>query len=108
MKLKKLVKHFDFLTNAEIYLQGSGEPVWKGSMIYLHAAASPKAEYEEFLEDCYNDEDLKAAKKTKKARKLMDYELDTCADYEAIGVKHRVNKCGVTQYIIQISLVNKE
>ena len=105
MKLRKIVKHFDpMCTKAEIYVREFDEPVWKGKMLNLQAAADTREDKEDYLKSLMEENDLKKLNEVKTAEKFLDYKLDTTRDYEAIGFKHKINSYNVPIYIVQFNL----
>ena len=59
MKLRKIVKHFDpICTKAEIYVREYDEPVWKGDMLNLQAAADTREDKESYLKSLKEEDEL--------------------------------------------------
>lgn len=105
MKLRKIVKHFDpICTKAEIYVREYDEPVWKGDMLNLQAAADTREDKEAYLKSLMEENALEEFNEVKTAEKFLDYKLDTTKEYEAIGFRHKINSYNVPIYIVQFNL----
>ena len=105
MKLRKIVKHFDpICTKAEIYVREYDEPVWKGDMLNLQAAANVYKDKEAYIKELMADDAWEDCNEVKTAEKFLDYKLDTTRDYEAIGFRHTINSHNVPIYIVQFNL----
>ena len=105
MKLRKIVKHFDpICTKAEIYVREYDEPVWKGDMLNLQAAADTREDKELYLKSLREENAWEELNEVKTAEKFLDYKLDTTSEYEAIGFRHTINSHNVPIYIIQFNL----
>ena len=105
MKLRKIVKHFDpICTKVEIYVREFNEPVWKGDMLNLQAAADTRKDKESYLKSLKEEDELEKLNEIKTAEKFLDYKLDTTREDEAIGFTHKINSYNVPIYIVQFNL----
>ena len=105
MKLRKIVKHFDpICTKVEIYVREFDEPVWKGDMLNLQAAANVYKDKEAYIKELMADDAWEDCNEVKTAEKFLDYKLDTTRDYEAISFRHTINSHNVPIYIVQFNL----
>ena len=105
MKLRKIVKHFDpICTKVEIYVREYDEPIWKGDMLNLQAAADTREDKESYIKSLKEENAWEELNEVKTAEKFLDYKLDTTRNYEAIGFRHTINSHNVPIYIVQFNL----
>lgn len=98
MKLKKIVKHLDYLSDIKVWYKGM--VVWKGNQTLLEVASWEKKEMLQYIANTI--ENIEDNLLIKKARKYMNYKLDTVAEYNAITIETYKNKYNVEIMVFNI------
>lgn len=81
MKLKKVIKYLE--NYGEVALVLNDETIWTGSIVDLHVAVDKNKDRKQYFKDCRKGGDLEAISKAKKAKKFLNYKLDTSGDDNA-------------------------
>ena len=101
MTVAKFLRHIDFMADVEIY-DKKDHLLYQGSVIPFHAIADGEEELNSYERDLLEDEDSASIQELRNAMAVANRRLDTCIDYEAVGIKKRVNDHGVERFILTI------